>query len=93
MITDDFDLTWNVVEKKKLLNKCQQDPEDETIYYHTEDAKRASLKFRTLNCMIPGCKTNSQFPNVASLQRHMETQHEKTFCKVCLSGRTVFIRE
>ena len=23
----------------------------------------------------------------------METQHEKTFCKVCLKGRTVFIRE
>lgn len=23
----------------------------------------------------------------------METQHEKTFCKICLKGRTVFIRE
>ena len=23
----------------------------------------------------------------------METRHEKTFCKVCLKGRTVFIRE
>ena len=23
----------------------------------------------------------------------MESQHEKTFCKICLKGRTVFIRE
>lgn len=27
------------------------------------------------------------------MQRHLETQHEKTFCKICLKGRTVFIRE
>lgn len=57
LITDDFDLTWNAVEKKKILKKCLKDPEDETIFYHSEEAKKASLKFRTLNCMIPGCKT------------------------------------
>lgn len=70
------------------------DPEDDTIYYHTPEAKKASLQLRTLNCMIPSCNSvRSQFPNVASLQRHLETQHEKTFCKICLNGRTIFIRE
>ena len=28
-----------------------------------------------------------------ALKSHMESQHQKTFCKICLKGRLVFIRE
>jgi len=93
VISNDWSLTWSVFNKKVKRN-CEEDPEDDTIYYHTDDARKASLTYRSLNCMIGNCPHHKQqFPNVASLQRHMETQHEKTFCKICLKGRTVFIRE
>ena len=54
IITEDRSLTWQLA-KKKLLKKCDVDPEDDTIYFHSHEAKKAALKFRTLNCMIPSC--------------------------------------
>ena len=51
------------------------------------------MKLRTLTCLMTNCSTKQHFPNEESLRRHMEKTHEKTFCKVCLKGRTVFIRE
>jgi hypothetical protein len=93
VITEDKDLTWGVF-NKKLKRRCEEDPEDDTVYYHTDAAKESSLALRNLTCIIHNCgHSNKQFPNVASLQRHLESNHDKTFCKICLKGRTVFIRE
>ena len=39
------------------------------------------------------CNSAQAFPNVESLRRHLESVHQKTFCKICLQGRTIFIRE
>lgn len=33
------------------------------------------------------------FANVENLRRHLEQVHQKTFCKICLKGRAIFIRE
>ena len=93
VISDDKSLTWEFF-NKRLKKKSEEDPEDDTIYFHNEAAKQAALQLRTLNCLIYNCPSaKQQFPNRASLQRHLETRHEKTFCKVCLKGRTVFVRE
>ena len=53
---------------KKLRRKCEEDPEDDTIYYHNKEAKEACLKLRTLNCMIHNCAAHrTPFLNQASL--------------------------
>ena len=54
VISEDKELTWNFFDKK-LRKKCEEDPEDDTIYYHNEEAKKNSLALRTLNCMIYNC--------------------------------------
>jgi E3 ubiquitin-protein ligase ZNF598 len=70
-----------------------QDKEDDTIFYEDSKAKAAGMQLRSLQCLMYNCPSTQNFPNVESLRRHMETQHQKTFCKICLAGRTVFIRE
>lgn len=54
MITHDKEMTWQFF-KKKIMKNCKEDPEDEDIYYHTEAARKASLQYRTLHCMIHNC--------------------------------------
>ena len=54
VITNDKSLTWSHF-SKKLKRKCEEDPEDDTIYYMSEDAKRSSLALRNLTCMIHNC--------------------------------------
>ena len=59
VISDDKSLTWEVF-NKKLKKKCEEDPEDDTVYFHNEAAKKASLHLRTLNCLIPSCPSCNQ---------------------------------
>ena len=59
VISDDKSLTWEIF-NKKLKRKCEEDPEDDTIYYHNEAAKQASLQLRTLNCLINNCPSARQ---------------------------------
>ena len=66
VITEDKDLTWSFF-NKKLKRKCEEDPEDDTVYFHNDAAKKASLHLRTLNCMMHNCQSKQQFPNIASL--------------------------
>lgn len=55
VISSDKSLEWSFF-KKKLLKKCKEDPEDDTIYYHTPAAEKECLKLRNLTCMIGNCK-------------------------------------
>ena len=66
VITDDKNLDWKIFEKK-IMKKCENDPEDESIYYLNEACKKASLQLRTLQCMVKNCKATQQFPNIPSL--------------------------
>ena len=54
VITDDKSLTWQFF-NKKIKKSCEEDDDDDCIYYHTDEAKRDSRMFRTLNCMINNC--------------------------------------
>ena len=92
VITQDKKLTWNSFDKK-VRDECDQDKEDESIFYHDRASKIEGMKLRVLTCLINQCTAKKPFPNQESLRRHMETTHQKTFCLVCLKGRTVFIRE
>lgn len=42
VITDDRELTWSRFDKK-FKHKAEEDPVDDTVYYHNEDAKRAAM--------------------------------------------------
>ena len=67
VITEDKTMTWGHF-NKKLKKKCEEDPEDDTVYYHTDEAKHSSLSLRNLTCIIHNCPhSRQQFPNVASL--------------------------
>ena len=92
VITGDKALTWDDFIGGRR-HDCDQDRTDETIYYTDRNSKVEGMKLRTLTCLINNCSTKQHFPNNESLRRHMEKTHEKTFCLVCLKGRTVFIRE
>jgi hypothetical protein len=59
VITDDKNLTWETF-NKKLKKKCEEDPEDDTIYYHNDACYEAGLKFRTLSCPILNCPCSKQ---------------------------------
>lgn len=54
VITDDHDLVWSFF-NKKLKKNCEEDPEDDTVYFHNDACKKASLALRTLNCLIHNC--------------------------------------
>lgn len=54
VITDDKSLTWQQF-TKKVKKQCEEDDDDECIYFHSDEAKRSSRQFRTLNCMINNC--------------------------------------
>jgi hypothetical protein len=70
---------------KKLRKICIEDRADDCIYYEDTEAQEHSMRLRLLTCLIRNCNHSSQeFPNVASLQRHLEQVHSKTFCKICL---------
>jgi E3 ubiquitin-protein ligase ZNF598 len=57
VITDDHSLDWQYF-SKKVMKKCEEDPEDESIYFHNEACKKAALQLRTLNCLLPNCKSS-----------------------------------
>lgn len=42
VVSDDFTLTWSNF-NKKIKRKCEEDPEDDTVYYHSEEARKHSL--------------------------------------------------
>ena len=92
VVTGDKDLTWQDFDDDKR-ETCDIDKHDEDIYYTDRASKMEGMKLRTLTCLINKCTSKQHFPNVDSLRRHMENTHQKTFCLVCLKGRTVFIRE
>lgn len=85
-------MTYDIFEKE-LKETLAYDKEDPTIFYHNFKAKAASLKLRSMQCLIRDCPQEKQFPNIESLKRHLELDHQKTFCKICLKGRLVFVRE
>jgi len=91
VISESKGLTWDEFQKSP---KAMQDKVDPTIYYETPKAKAASLKLRSYTCLFKDCRFGMQdFHDDETLKRHMETEHQKTFCKICLKGRLVFIRE
>ena len=92
VITQDRNLTWRRFDSS-VRHDCDQDRADESIFYNDRGCKIEGMKLRTLTCLINNCSSKQQFANQESLRRHMETTHQKTFCLVCLKGRTVFIRE
>ena len=94
VISQDKNLTWKEFEEKKPAHPNNlKDKQDPTIYYEDHKAKAAGMKLRTLTCLIKDCPSTAPFPNEESLRRHLEQHHQKTFCKICLKGRMVFIRE
>ena len=92
MITADRSLTWERFDKR-VRHDCDEDRTDDSIFYTDRAAKIEGTKLRKLTCLIHNCQSRQNFPNNESLLRHMETTHQKTFCKICMKGRTVFIRE
>jgi hypothetical protein len=70
-----------------------RDKDDPLIFYLNEDCKDHS-EFPRLNiCRIGKCRFKKEFNNVNGLKRHLEREHRRTFCEVCLKHRLVFVQE
>ena len=57
LITHDKNIEWKHFDKK-MKKSCEEDPEDECIYYHTDECRIAGMHFRNLTCMMHNCKSN-----------------------------------
>ncbi len=76
-----------------MQNTLTTDKEDKNVYYENARAKAAGQKLRALQCLIMNCDPGYQFHTLEELKRHLEHEHQKTFCKICVKGRLIFIRE
>lgn len=62
VITGNRSLTWNEFDRR-VRHECDQDREDESIYYTDRASKIEGMKLRTLNCLIANCSHKGHFPN------------------------------
>jgi E3 ubiquitin-protein ligase ZNF598 len=92
LVTKNKQITWEEF-NNKLRKKAIRDEEDRSIFYDSEKAWSAGMELRSLTCLMYQCTNSNIFPNVESLRRHLEQVHQRTFCKICLKGRAIFIRE
>ena len=91
MIAEDFSFDYQKFQQNKPVLVIDND--DPGVFYENGKSKHVSTKLRALQCMIFDCKTSYTFHTVEELKKHMEHEHQRTFCKICLKGRLVFIRE
>lgn len=92
LVTNNKALTWAEFEKR-WRKKAIEDEEESSILYDNKQAQAVGMELRSLQCLMYNCNNTHVFPNVESLRRHLEQVHQKTFCKICLKGRAIFIRE
>ena len=92
LIAEDQTLTFEIFEKE-LKEKLLYDKEDNDIYYENGKCKAIATKLRALTCLMYDCNPGHQFNTFEGLKRHLEVDHQKTFCKICLKGRLIFVRE
>ena len=92
VLSSNIDLDWDDFEDE-IRRHDLKDRYDESLFYDGEKARAEGMRLRILTCPIRGCGDRKRHGSVDLLRMHMETAHQKTFCKICLKGRTVFIRE
>ena len=61
--------------------------------YLNENCKRVGVFHRLNVCRIGKCRNKKEFNNINGLKRHLERDHRRMFCEICLKYRLVFIRE
>ena len=92
LISENKDITFEQFDKE-LKSTLICDKDDKQVYYENGKVKAAGMKLRALQCVIPNCNPGYQFHNFEEIKKHLEYEHQKTFCKICLKDRLVFIRE
>lgn len=70
-----------------------RDKDDPTVFYLNIECKNSSEFPRQNICRIGKCRHNKEFNNVNGLKRHLERDHRRTFCEICLKHRLVFVQE
>lgn len=93
LVAETQSLTFEQFDKPDFKKKLPTDKEDPNVYYETAKVKQAGSYLRELQCLIYNCNPGYQFQSLDHLKQHMERDHQKTFCKICLKGRLVFIKE
>lgn len=90
-IIDDNKLTFGEVQA--MEDGMIRDEDDPTVLYLNEKCQEHSILPRKFMCRIGRCKTKDQFNNINGLKRHLEREHRRKFCEICLKHRLVFIQE
>ncbi|TNV82752.1 hypothetical protein FGO68_gene9056 [Halteria grandinella] len=93
LIAESESLNYEQFQKGEFKKKLLTDNEDAKIYYENAKVKAAGEYLRQLQCLVYKCNPSHQFSSQEALKSHLERDHQKTFCKICLKGRLVFIKE
>jgi hypothetical protein len=90
-VIDDKSLTLDDV--KAMENDLLKDKDDPTIVYLNEKCQATGQFPRLSICRIGKCRNKLEFGNINGLKRHLERDHRRTFCEICLKHRLVFVQE
>lgn len=90
-IIDDPSLTFEDV--KQMEESLSRDKDDPSVLYLNENCKRVGIFPRLSICRIGKCRHKKEFANINGLKRHLERDHRRTFCEICLKHRLVFVQE
>lgn len=90
-IIDDPKLTYEDV--SGMEEDLIRDRDDPTVFYLNEKCQHEGEQPRHLICRIGKCKHKKEFSNINGLKRHLERDHKRTFCEICLKHRIVFLQE
>ena len=93
LIAETQSITYEQFKKADFRKQLHTDDEDANIFYESGKVKTAGQLLRQMQCLVYNCNPGYRFPSLVALQTHLEKEHQKTFCKICIKGRLVFIRE
>eukprot|EP00743_Colponemidia_sp_Colp-15_P007002 GILK01007557.1.p1 GENE.GILK01007557.1~~GILK01007557.1.p1 ORF type:complete len:831 (+),score=152.24 GILK01007557.1:47-2539(+) len=68
------------------------------VYFYEPHLMLEAKKMTSLRCWFPECKVQDEeadheFKSMALLKRHVESEHQRVYCDLCLKHRKVFLRE
>lgn len=87
------DIGLSIDDLSKMKDDLIRDKDDATVLYQNEKCKAVGTFPRLNICRIGKWKHKSEFSNVNGLKRHLERDHRRTFCEICLKHRLVFVQE
>jgi hypothetical protein len=63
------------------------------IYFDSEKTKQEVEKFNQIRCPVPTCNDSTVYNTQDNLKKHLKEKHNRFFCDLCLTHRTLVFKE